>query len=45
VQSSLIAERIRVLREKTSIPVFTFAEDVAASGNVFGLRLMRIAAK
>ena len=32
VQSSLIQNRIRALREEHGIPVFSFAEDVAASG-------------
>ncbi|MDP6787745.1 MAG: S49 family peptidase [Rhodospirillales bacterium] len=32
VQSALIAERIRVLAEEKDVPVFAFAEDVAASG-------------
>jgi signal peptide peptidase SppA len=32
VQSRLIFQRIRVLAEEKSIPVFAFAEDVAASG-------------
>ena len=32
VQSALIHDRIRTLSEKHKVPVFTFAEDVAASG-------------
>jgi signal peptide peptidase SppA len=32
VQSALIAKRIRALAEENKLPVFTFAEDVAASG-------------
>ena len=32
VQSSLIAKRIRALAEEKEVPVFAFAEDVAASG-------------
>ncbi len=32
VQSALIAGRIRALAEETGVPVFAFAEDVAASG-------------
>jgi len=32
VQSSLIARRIRALAEEKDVPVFAFAEDVAASG-------------
>jgi serine protease SohB len=32
VQSTLIARRIRDLAEEKAVPVFTFAEDVAASG-------------
>ena len=32
VQSALIAERIRELADEKNIPVFAFAEDVAASG-------------
>jgi signal peptide peptidase SppA len=32
VQSTLIHDRIRALAEKKSLPVFAFAEDVAASG-------------
>ncbi|MDH3739246.1 MAG: S49 family peptidase [Alphaproteobacteria bacterium] len=32
VQSSLIAKRVRALAEEKELPVFAFAEDVAASG-------------
>jgi ClpP class serine protease len=32
VQSELIARRIRALADEKKIPVFAFAEDVAASG-------------
>lgn len=32
VQSSLIAKRVRALAEEKEVPVFAFAEDVAASG-------------
>lgn len=32
VQSSLIAKRVRALAEENEVPVFAFAEDVAASG-------------
>lgn len=32
VQSSLIAKRVRALADENEIPVFAFAEDVAASG-------------
>ena len=32
VQSALIAQRIRALAEEKEVPVFAFAEDVAASG-------------
>lgn len=31
-QSELIHQRIRSLAKQTGIPVFTFAEDIAASG-------------
>ena len=32
VQSALIAKRIRALADENNVPVFAFAEDVAASG-------------
>ena len=32
VQSSLIAKRVRALADEKEVPVFAFAEDVAASG-------------
>jgi signal peptide peptidase SppA len=35
VQSELIYQRIRELSQEKSIPVFTFAQDVAASGGYF----------
>ena len=35
VQSDLIYTRIRALAKETGIPVFTFAEDVAASGGYY----------
>jgi signal peptide peptidase SppA len=35
VQSALIFDRIRALSEETNVPVFAFAEDVAASGGYF----------
>ena len=35
VQSDLIYTRVRALAKETGIPVFTFAEDVAASGGYY----------